>query len=85
MSFAFGATAAQASFTIGGNLYAFGTPGRVQFEDAATAADASFATLAGANLGGRLSFTGTALDTASARPCVDRQRLALARVGEHGQ
>ena len=66
VSFTFDASAAQANFSIGGNGYAFGSPGRVQFDDAATAADASFTTLAGFNAGGRLTFTGTALRTASA-------------------
>ena len=66
VSFAFDASAGQAHFSIGGNEFAFGSPGRVQFEDAATAADGSFATLAGATSGGRISFTGTAFRTASA-------------------
>ncbi len=66
VSFTFDASAAQADFTIGGNRYAFGSPGRVQFDDAATAADASFTTVAGFNTGGRLTFTGTASRTASA-------------------
>lgn len=66
VSFGFDASAAQANFSIEGNQHAFGGPGRVQFDDAATAADASFATLAGVNIGGRLTFTGTALHTASA-------------------
>lgn len=66
VSLTFDASAAQAHFTIGGNLHAFGSPGRVQFDDASTAADASFVTLAGFNSGGRLTFTGTAFRTASA-------------------
>ena len=66
VSFAFNASAAQSTVSIDGNRYAFSSPGRVQFNDAATAADASFTTLAGFNAGGRLSFTGTAFHTASA-------------------
>ncbi len=66
VSFAFDASAAQASFSIEGNRMPFASPGRVQFDDAATAAGASFATLAGINTGGRLTFAGTALHIASA-------------------
>ena len=60
------ASAASARFVVGGNRLAFGSTGRVQFSDAASAANATFTTLAGFDAGGRLSFQGSALATASA-------------------
>ena len=60
------ASAAHASFVIGGDLFAFGDVGHVLFNGASTAADASFATLAGAYSGGKLGFEGTATSVASA-------------------
>lgn len=59
-------TAGNASFTIGGNLFASGRPGLVQFDGAATAADASFDTLAGFDAGGRLTFEGSGSNAANA-------------------
>ncbi|MEO7338295.1 MAG: PEP-CTERM sorting domain-containing protein, partial [Caldimonas sp.] len=64
--FNFNATAASASFVVGGNAVSLGTGGRVRFVEAATAANATFTTLAGYDIGGRVSFEGTALLTASA-------------------
>jgi len=60
------ATASNATFLIGGNALPFGTAGRVRFDEAATAANATFTTLAGYDSGGRLSFEGTVFLTASA-------------------
>lgn len=64
--FAFTASAANASFAIGGNRFAFGRPGQVQFVDGATAADATITTLAGFDAGGRLTFEGSGSSVASA-------------------
>lgn len=63
---AFDASAGDARFAIGGNHYAFGTVGKVQINDAATAANATFLTLAGFDAGGRLSFQGSGPNVASA-------------------
>ena len=60
------ATASGATFVVGGNAVSFGSAGRVKFEEGATAANATFTTLAGYDIGGRVSFEGTALLTASA-------------------
>ncbi len=60
------ASASTASFSIGGNLFAYGAPGRVLFTGGSTAADASFVTLAGTNIGGRLSFEGSVLHPSTA-------------------
>ena len=60
------ATAAAATVTVGGNRLNLGTPGRLRFDEAATAANATILTLAGYDLGGRVSFEGSALTTASA-------------------
>jgi fibronectin-binding autotransporter adhesin len=59
-------SAAAATFSIGGNLYDFGRPGRVFFTGGSTAGTASFANLAGYHAGGRLSFEGDALHLTTA-------------------
>jgi hypothetical protein len=66
VSFTSSSSADHATFTIGGNLNALGRWGRVEFLEGATAADASFTTLAGFDNGGRLIFEGSALNLASA-------------------
>ena len=66
VTFSGSASASGATFVIGGNALSFGSAGRVRFEEAATAANATFTTLAGYDIGGRVSFEGTATLTASA-------------------
>jgi fibronectin-binding autotransporter adhesin len=66
VSFNFDASAGSATFTIEGNRFNLGAPGRVQFNDSSSAANASFNTQAGFDVGGRLSFTGSGLNLASA-------------------
>ena len=59
-------SASSASFTVGGNLFALGTPGRVSFNAGSTAANASFVTQTGFDRGGRLVFEGNASVPATA-------------------
>jgi len=66
VTFTANSTAASAAFVVGGNTAGLGGWGRVRFQEAATAADASFTTVAGYSAGGRISFEGTAIRTASA-------------------
>ena len=66
VSFNGNASASNASFVVGGNALPFGSVGRVRFDEAATAANATFTTLAGYDAGGRVTFEGTATLTASA-------------------
>ncbi|MEO8857121.1 MAG: hypothetical protein ABI343_09025 [Burkholderiaceae bacterium] len=81
------ATASTATFTIGGNRFAFGSAGRVRINDGSTAADASFTTLAGFDAGGKLSFEGSAshLSTAgNARITNGSRATASASTGDFG-